>query len=96
MTDADDIERLRDHWHELREAIGVTNLTVAVIQERQKGIGAQLDRIEAAVVDLPAQVAVLEARAEDAAANGAKWGAGLGAFTAAVVSGVAAFFGGPK
>ena len=45
-----EIDRLRDHWHELRTAVDHTGVSVAVIQERQKGLGEQMGRIEASVV----------------------------------------------
>ena len=49
MDDATEIDRLHDHWHELRKAVDTTGITVAVIQERQKGIGEQMARIEGSV-----------------------------------------------
>lgn len=110
MPNQDDIDRLRDHWHELRKAVDATGVTVAVIQERQHGIADQMDRIETSVLtcaDLlqaqngrlarsETQIAVLEARQADAANSGAKWGAGVGAAASALVAGLWHLMGGAK
>lgn len=96
MADAEDLDRLHDHWHELRKAVDATSVTVAVIQERQKGQSAQLTRIETALIPLPQQVAVLEARQADATASGGKWGGIIGGIVAAVIGGIVALFGGSK
>lgn len=106
MNDAEELDRLREHWHELRKAVDATGLTVAVIQERQKGIGDQMDRIETSVqlcTDLLRQqngrlgtsetkIAVLESRYADAATAGAKWGAGVSAAVSGLIAGLAAIF----
>lgn len=87
MDEQQEIERLRDHWHDLRDAVGATATTVAVIQERQSAVKEQLDRIEAAVIPLPQKIAVLEARSADAASSAAKWGAGVGGAISALIAG---------
>lgn len=92
MTDADEIERLRQHWHSLNEVVGATSVTVAVMQERQTTQGRQLDRIESAVLkmadkrdDDSGRITVLETRADEARQQGAKYGA--------IVGGIIAFAG---
>ena len=95
MTDDhEEIGRLRDNWHDLRTAVDRTNVTVAVIEERQKSIGAQLSRIEDAVTPLPLKLAILEDRQDEARNTAAKWGGALGAFVAALIGGIGAMFGG--
>ena len=110
MAEQQDIDRLRDHWRELRNAVDVTGITVAVIQERQRGMSDQMDRIEASVLtctDLlrtqngrlgrsETQIAVLEARASDASHSGAKWGGAIGAGMSALVAGLWQLLGGGK
>lgn len=49
MDERHELDKLHDHWHTLRNAVDVAGVTVAVIQERQKGQGAQMDRIEGAL-----------------------------------------------
>lgn len=95
MDEQQEIERLRDHWHELRTAMGETVTAVAVIGERQKAQGVQLDRIEAVCTKLAdksedhtGRLTVLETRQADAATAGAKWGAGLGAGVSAAIAGL--------
>ena len=90
--DPQDLDRLRDHWHDLREA-------VAVIQERQKAQSDQLDRIETLTMAANGslrhhteRLTILETRAADGRAAGAKWGAGFGAFVAAVIAGLMALW----
>lgn len=92
MSEADEIERLRQHWHDLNEAVGATGVTVAVMQERQATQGKQLDRIEAAVTKMAekrdedsGRLTVLETRADEAKQQGAKYGA--------IVGGIIAFAG---
>lgn len=82
----------RQRIHDLADSIGAVVTKVAVIEERQKGVTQQLDRIETAVTALPAKVAVLESQAANAANSGAKWGAGVGAAVSGLVSGLAAIF----
>lgn len=101
--DQSELDRLRDHWHELRNAVDATAITVAVVQERQKAHSEQMDRIESAVLtctDLLTQqngrlsrsetaIAVLEARRVDAATSGAKWGGAVGAAVSGLIAGLA-------
>ena len=100
-----EIDRLRDHWHELRTAVDHTGVSVAVIQERQKGLGEQMGRIETSVttcVDLlRAQngrigtieqlTARLDERTPSGKAGGA-WGGGLGTLGGLVGGFVAGLF----
>ena len=91
MDDVQDVLRLREHWHDLRQAVDTTNITVAVVQERQKGIAEQMTRIEGSVsicVDLLQRqngrigaVEQLSARLDERTPNGKAGGAcggGLG------------------
>lgn len=50
MDARQEIERLRDHFHDLRKSVDATGVSVAVIQERQKSHSEQMDRIEQAVL----------------------------------------------
>lgn len=88
----DDADLTRQRLHDLADHLAAVVTKTAVIEERQLGVKAQLDRIEDAVTGIPAKVAVLEARAADAAASGAKWGAGVGAAVSGAITGLAAFF----
>lgn len=103
MDEEQEIERLRDNWHDLRESTAATGITVAVIQERQTGIARQMDRIETAVSECNAllrqqnsRIAKLETRAEDAAHVAAKWGGWIGGAVAALIGGLVTWFGGGK
>lgn len=97
--DHDEITRKR--VHDLADAVHLTMLKTAVIEERQAHVVEALSRIEATttatngvVTSLHTSVAVLEDRQHEARNTAAKWGAALGAFVAAVIGGVSAFFGG--
>lgn len=101
-----EIDRLRDHWHELRKAVDATGLTVAVIQERQKAQFEQMDRIEGAVTactDLlrtqngrlsksETQIAVLDERTNDARSAGRNWGLTAGGVGSAIGAALAYLF----
>lgn len=92
----DDHETTRRRIHDLADTVQAVNIKAAVIEERQSAVKAQLDRIEMAVTSLPQRVAILETRESDARTSGAKWGAGMGAFVAAIIAGLSAVFGGAK
>lgn len=101
-----EIDRLRDHFHELRKAVDATGVTVAVIQERQKAQCEQMDRIEATVTactDLlrsqngrlsksEIQLAVLNDRASDARKTGRNWGLTAGGVGSAIGAALAYLF----
>lgn len=64
------------------------------------GINARLDGLNGRVRENEIDIAVLQDRAaqtkSEARASAAKWGAGLGAFVAALVAGLTQLFGGAK
>ena len=98
----------RKDWHQLRDAIDRTGVTIAVMQERQKSQIDQMDRIEASVSachDLlrvqngrigatETKVAVLKAKTEDPRRSGGIWGAGAGAFVAGLIAALYKLLGG--
>lgn len=102
-AEAQDHDLTRQRIHDLADAIAAVVTKVAVIEERQRGVTQQLDRIETGVTkiadkaeDNTDRLTVLETNAAANKNDAAKWGAALGAFVAALISGIAAIFGGGK
>lgn len=49
MDERQELDKLHGHWHEIRKAVDHSVITIAVVQERQKAQGDQMDRIEASL-----------------------------------------------
>ena len=92
MSDETEIDRLRDHSHELRETVGFAVTAIAVVQKEQEFRGKQLDRIEAAITPLAFDVTTLKTRADDARSAGGKWGSLTGSIGGLIGGFVAGLF----